>query len=46
MFHYEKPWQDVGNRVLRAAEEAGRPAASVRVLAVSKSHPPEAIRAL
>ncbi len=46
MFHYEKPWQDVGNRVLRAAEEAGRPGASVRVLAVSKSHPPEAIRAL
>jgi len=46
MFHYEKSWQDVGNRVLRAAEGAGRPAASVRVLAVSKSHPPEAIRAL
>lgn len=46
MFHYEKPWQDVGNRVLRAEQEAGRPPASVRVLAVSKSHPPEAIRAL
>jgi hypothetical protein len=46
MFHYEKPWQDVQERVLRAAQDAGRPPGSVRVLAVSKSVPPEAVRAL
>ncbi len=46
MFHYEKPWQDVRDRVARAARDAGRPAESVQLLAVSKSHPPEAIRAL
>ena len=46
MFHYEKPWQDVRDRVLRPLREAGRPDDSVRVLAVSKSFPPEAIRAL
>ncbi len=46
MFHYEKPWQDVRDRVARAARDAGRPAESVELLAVSKSHPPEAIRAL
>ena len=46
MFHYEKPWQDVRDRVLRAMREAGRPDDGVRVLAVSKSFPPEAIRAL
>ncbi|MEO8677288.1 MAG: YggS family pyridoxal phosphate-dependent enzyme [Casimicrobiaceae bacterium] len=46
MFHYEKPWQDVRDRVLRALREAGRPEDGVRVLAVSKSFPPEAIRAL
>ena len=46
MFHYEKPWQDVRDRVLRPLREVGRPDDSVRVLAVSKSFPPEAIRAL
>ena len=46
MFHYEKAWQDVRTRVARAAREAGRPEATVQVLAVSKSQPPEAIRAL
>ena len=46
MFHYEKPWQDVRERVARAARAAGRTAEGVRLLAVSKSHPPEAIRAL
>jgi len=46
MFHYEKSWQDVRDRVARAARDAGRPAESVELLAVSKSHPPEAIRAL
>ena len=46
MFHYEKAWQDVRDRILRAAQEAGRPADGVRLLAVSKSFPPEAIRRL
>ena len=46
MFHYEKPWQDVRDRVLRPLREVGRPDDSVRVLAVSKSFPPEAIRSL
>jgi PLP dependent protein len=46
MFHYEKPWQEVQGRVLRAVRDAGRPAAGVRLLAVSKSFPPEAIRAM
>lgn len=46
MFHYEKPWQDVQGRVLRAAQDAGRPAGGVRLLAVSKSFAPEAIRSL
>ncbi len=46
MFHYEKAWQDVGDRVRKAAQEAGRPAGDIRVLAVSKSVPPGAIRAL
>jgi pyridoxal phosphate enzyme (YggS family) len=46
MFHYEKSWQDVRDRVLRAMREAGRPEEGVRVLAVSKSFPPGAIRAL
>ena len=46
MSHYEKPWQDVQDRVLRALRESGRPEEGVRVLAVSKSFPPEAIRAL
>jgi PLP dependent protein len=46
MFHYEKPWQDVRTRVARAVRDAGRPPESVALLAVSKSHPPEAIRAL
>lgn len=46
MFHYENAWQDVRDRVLRATQEAGRPPESVRVLAVSKAFPPDAIRAL
>jgi pyridoxal phosphate enzyme (YggS family) len=46
MFHYEKAWQDVRTRIARAEREAGRPQATVQVLAVSKSQPAEAIRAL
>ena len=46
MFHYEKAWQDVADRVRRAARDAGRAAEEIRVLAVSKAQPPEAIRAL
>lgn len=46
MGHYEKPWQDVRARIERAALAAGRDPASVRLLAVSKTFPPEAVRAL
>jgi hypothetical protein len=46
MFHYEKAWQDVADRVRKAARDAGRAAEEIRVLAVSKAQPPEAIRAL
>ena len=46
MFHYEKAWQDVADRVRKAARDAGRAAGEIRVLAVSKAQPPEAIRAL
>ena len=46
MFHYEKAWQGVLARVARAAEGAGRDPGSVRVVAVSKTFPPEAIRAV
>jgi len=46
MFHYEKAWQDVAERVRKAAQDAGRAAEEIRVLAVSKAQPPEAIRAL
>ena len=46
MFHYAKAWQGVLARVARAAERAGRDPDSVRVLAVSKTFPPEAIRAV
>jgi pyridoxal phosphate enzyme (YggS family) len=46
MFHYEKPWQDVTARIENAARAAGRPGDSVRLLAVSKTFPPAAIRAL
>jgi pyridoxal phosphate enzyme (YggS family) len=46
MFLYEKAWQDVRERIDRALREAGRPAESVRLVAVSKTFPPEAVRAL
>ncbi len=43
---YEKAWQAVRQRIAEAARAAGRDPASVRLLAVSKSVPSEAIRAL
>jgi len=46
MFHYEKAWQEVTARIARAASSAGRDPASVRLLAVSKTFPPDAIRAV
>lgn len=44
MFHYETAWQDLRARIDRAAQSAGRSPESVRLLAVSKTFPPEAIR--
>ncbi|MEO8306311.1 MAG: YggS family pyridoxal phosphate-dependent enzyme [Betaproteobacteria bacterium] len=46
MFHYEKAWQGVIARIARAATEAGRDPADVRLLAVGKTFPAEAIRAV
>ncbi len=43
---YEKPWQAVNARIAAAARAAGRDPASVRLLAVSKTFPPAAIRAV
>jgi len=42
---YEKAWQVVKSRIARAAQEAGRDPAAIRVLAVSKEQPAAAIRA-
>jgi len=46
MFHYEKAWQDVRSRIARAAHASRRDAATVRLLAVSKTFPAEAVRAV
>jgi pyridoxal phosphate enzyme (YggS family) len=46
MGHYENAWQAVMDRVAAAAEACGRAPDSVRLLAVSKTFPPEAIRAV
>jgi hypothetical protein len=46
MFHYEKAWQDVVARIGRAARACGRDPAGVRLVAVSKTFPAEAIRAV
>ncbi len=46
MFHYEKAWQEVMVRIARAASSAGRDPDGVRLLAVSKTFPPDAIRAV
>lgn len=46
MSHYEKAWQAVLQRIDNAVQAAGRPAGSVGLLAVSKTFPSEAVRAL
>jgi pyridoxal phosphate enzyme (YggS family) len=46
MFHYEKAWQEVVTRIGRAARACGRDPADVRLVAVSKTFPAEAIRAV
>ena len=46
MCQYEKAWQDVRSRIARAADASGRNADSVRLVAVSKTFPAEAVRAV
>ena len=46
MFHYEKSWQDVRSRIARAALACGRDPDGVRLVAVSKTFPAEAVRAV
>jgi pyridoxal phosphate enzyme (YggS family) len=46
MSHYEKAWQAVSGRIGTAVQSAGRPAGSVQLLAVSKTFPAEAVRAV
>jgi pyridoxal phosphate enzyme (YggS family) len=46
MFLYEKAWQDVRTRIAAAARAAGRDPTTISFLAVSKTFPPDAIRAL
>ena len=46
MSHYEKAWQAVAERIARATSIAGRASGSVRLLAVSKTFPAEAVRAV
>lgn len=46
MFHYEKAWQDVRERIVRAARVAGRPPEAIRLVAVSKTFPAAAVRSL
>ena len=46
MFHYEKTWQDVMARIDRAARACGRDPDGVRLVAVSKTFPAAAVRAV
>ena len=46
MVQYEKGLQDVEARIARACEAAGRPRNTVGLLAVSKTFPPAAVRAV
>jgi hypothetical protein len=46
MSHYEKAWQAVAERIDRAARDAGRAVGTVRLLAVSKTFPADAVRAV
>ena len=43
---YEKAWQAILARIAAAAAAAGRNPAEIRLLAVSKSFPPDAVRAV
>jgi pyridoxal phosphate enzyme (YggS family) len=45
MSQYQKAWQDVHSRVAAAAQAAGRDPAQIRLLAVTKGFPADAIRA-
>ncbi len=46
MSHYEKAWQAAVERIERAATGVGRAPGSVRLLAVSKTFPADAVRAV
>jgi hypothetical protein len=46
MFPYEKSWQDVRLRIARAARASRRDPGAVRLVAVSKTFPAEAVRAV
>jgi pyridoxal phosphate enzyme (YggS family) len=46
MSHYQKAWQAVVVRIERAVRDAGRDDGSVRLLAVSKTFPEDAVRAV
>jgi pyridoxal phosphate enzyme (YggS family) len=46
MFQYENAWQDARLRVAAAARESGREPRDIRLLAVSKTFPPTALRAV
>lgn len=46
MSHYEKAWQAVKTRIAQAARTAGREPDEVTLTAVSKTFPPEAVRAV
>jgi pyridoxal phosphate enzyme (YggS family) len=46
MSQYEKPWQAVRERVERAARAAGRDPRGIALLAVSKTFPADAVRAV
>ena len=46
MSYYEKTWQAARMRIAGAAEAAGRDRNSVKLLAVSKTFPPEAVRSV
>jgi PLP dependent protein len=46
MSHYQKAWQAVVERIERAVRDAGRDSGSVRLLAVSKTFPADAVRAV
>ncbi|MEO8345659.1 MAG: YggS family pyridoxal phosphate-dependent enzyme [Betaproteobacteria bacterium] len=46
MSHYEKAWQAVAERIGLATAQAGRASGSVHLLAVAKTFPAEAVRAV